>query len=531
MLSSDEKSNEVQKRAMSLAQSTVAMCLSDRQVKRKNKKSETTRMTSEMPRQLAIGLAVHQAVRSKELISLLHGFGMSVDYNRILRVESQIEANVLKQVEENDGVYLPPGIVKGRHVFFAIDNVDFSEDTPDGKRTFHGTAMAVYQRSEDQDPSIDVSVDPTIQGRSIKDLPDSLTSLMECPAPTSKPKCLVNANFSLAVKELPVEIRRQDAAWLIGRNSTRNQDEDPQAVEATDQPNIQPTKITSIPVWSAYKSLVSDPMPTTRVGTPPLVAAPAHEWSTLLTVLMQAQAISVKVVGPARKTVISLDLGLYQPAKKLQMARQDLQNLILTPGELHSVMAVLRSIGAYMDSSGIDTCWTESELYGPSTVKQILGGNHVKRAQTAHLITLQALFRLYQEAFIEDYPNSLPNLTECITQLNDACANNETEAVKEAHGRLVETIESEEVLKKMDEYDREKEKKSPSFKVVRQYMNMVLEMMTFIRAVRNGNWTLHLEALDVLTKYFFAHDMINYSTMIPVYLAEMQLLKESDPDI
>ena len=32
-----------------------------------------------MPQQLAIGLAVRQAVRSKELISLLHGFGMSVD--------------------------------------------------------------------------------------------------------------------------------------------------------------------------------------------------------------------------------------------------------------------------------------------------------------------------------------------------------------------------------------------------------------------------------------------------------------------
>ena len=62
LLSSDEKSNEVQKRAMSLAQSTVAMCLSDRQVKHKNKKSETTRMTSEMPQQPAIGLAIHQAV-------------------------------------------------------------------------------------------------------------------------------------------------------------------------------------------------------------------------------------------------------------------------------------------------------------------------------------------------------------------------------------------------------------------------------------------------------------------------------------
>ena len=110
-------------------------------------KPGVVRLATEMPQQLAIGLAVHQAVRSKELISLIHGFGMSVDYNRVLRVETQIEASVLKRIEQNDGVYLPPNIVLGRHIYFAVDNVDFCEDTPDGKRTFHGTAMAIYQRT------------------------------------------------------------------------------------------------------------------------------------------------------------------------------------------------------------------------------------------------------------------------------------------------------------------------------------------------------------------------------------------------
>lgn len=43
-----------------------------------------------------------------------------------------------------------------------------------------------------------------------------------------------------------------------------------------------------------------------------------------------------------RKTVISLDMGLYQPAKKLQMQSRDLHHLILRPGELHIVMAQLR---------------------------------------------------------------------------------------------------------------------------------------------------------------------------------------------
>ena len=143
LLLAEKKSSEVHKRTMSLTQSTVSMCLTEHQVR--YKKSGVVRLATEMPQQLAIGLAVHQAVRSKELISLLCGFGMSVDYYRVLRVETQIEASVLKRIEQNDGVYIPPDIVVGRHVFFAVDNVDFCEDTPGGKRTFHGTAMAIYQ--------------------------------------------------------------------------------------------------------------------------------------------------------------------------------------------------------------------------------------------------------------------------------------------------------------------------------------------------------------------------------------------------
>ena len=48
-------------------------------------------------------------------------------------------------------MFLPPDIMKGRHVYFAIDNIDFSEDTLDGKRILHGTAMAIYQKVEPQD--------------------------------------------------------------------------------------------------------------------------------------------------------------------------------------------------------------------------------------------------------------------------------------------------------------------------------------------------------------------------------------------
>ena len=58
-----------------------------------------------------------------------------------------------------------------------------------------------------------------------------------------------------------------------------------------------------------------------------------------------------------------------------------------------------------------------------------------------------------------------------------------------------------------------------------------MEMMAFIRAVCTGDWDLHLKTLEVFTKYFFAHDLLWYARMIPLYLAEIDKLEVSDPEI
>ena len=295
------------------------------------------------------------------------------------------------------------------------------------------------------------------------------------------------------------------------------------------RPDKEPCQ-SKVPIWSAYNSLIGRALPVTRVGAPPLIAAPAHEWNTLLTVLKQAQAINVKVVGQQRKTVISLDMGLYIPAKKLQMAREDLSNIILRPGELHIVMAQLKTIGAFIENSGIDMAWVESDIYGPSTVKQILEGNHVKRAEAAHLVTLQSLFNLYQETFLSEVADECKeHLMKLANELEDACSRLEKGEVEEVHKRMVHAVESMDIMKKMDEFD-ERHANNPMLKVFRHYMAMVLEMM-FIRAVRTANWKLHLQALEIFTKYFFAHDRLNYARRIPLYLAEMKSLQNSDPDI
>lgn len=133
-----------------------------------------------------------------------------------------------------------------------------------------------------------------------------------------------------------------DYALLLARNLTRE--------TGSDKVQECGVLLEAVPIWSGYNSLVNDALPVTRVGAPALIAAPAYEWSTLLTVLKQPQGINVTVVGANRKTVVSLDVGLYLPAKKLD----DLKHIILRPGELHIFMAQLRTIGAFIESSGID---------------------------------------------------------------------------------------------------------------------------------------------------------------------------------
>jgi hypothetical protein len=162
--------------------------------------------------------------------------------------------------------------------------------------------------------------------RTLHNIPESMPELLECYEPPKTPTNPVYPHFKLYDEdELPIVVRQQEFAWILGRCAPSS---------LSSQTNQESQELNNkVPVWSAYNSLIHDPLHTTRSATPPLIGFPAHEWSTLLTVLKQAQDISTIVVGADRKTVVTLDLGLYQPAKKLQMDHL-MDHLILRPGTM-----------------------------------------------------------------------------------------------------------------------------------------------------------------------------------------------------
>ena len=96
-----------------------------------------------------------------------------------------------------------------------------------------------------------------------------------------------------------------------------------------------------------------------QVGALPLLPEVAHEWSTMLTVILQASQLSL-VIGKEHPTVITFDMALYKKVVQLLDSRNDLKRTVPRLGELHTVMAALRALATSIETSGIDDAWIAS---------------------------------------------------------------------------------------------------------------------------------------------------------------------------
>ena len=74
------------------------------------------------------------------------------------------------------------------------------------------------------------------------------------------------------------------------------------------------------------------------------------------------------------------------------------------------------------------------------------------------------------------------------------------------------------------------EDNGPLKKFWRSYLEMVPLLLTFIRATREGNWSLHLECIREMLPWYFAYDHLNYARYLPVYLLHMIQLPETHPE-
>ena len=115
---------------------------SDRQINYKSQSTQNVRFhdRTETSFSVELGLMFYKHTRSKH-INLLLDMNLTIDYDKNLKIETNIADAIVKKMEDIDGVYLPPSIQKKCPIYFAVDNCNFQNDTPDG------TVQVVYQNS------------------------------------------------------------------------------------------------------------------------------------------------------------------------------------------------------------------------------------------------------------------------------------------------------------------------------------------------------------------------------------------------
>ncbi len=150
-LETETRTSVVDRLVLTVSQNIMYGFKSNRQVKYKlSRDSSKCKLQHERenPQVLGLALTVHHKTRYKMLMGLLNAHGYCVSHSRTLLIETALANAVVENTKRFQGLYVPPFIKKGSFIYFAADNTDFAEDTPDGKGTLHGTIIAVYQKAD-----------------------------------------------------------------------------------------------------------------------------------------------------------------------------------------------------------------------------------------------------------------------------------------------------------------------------------------------------------------------------------------------
>ena len=94
-----------------------------------------------------------------------------------------------------------------------------------------------------------------------------------------------------------------------------------------------------------------------------------------------------------------MDLQLCAKCFKLQDNESIRYQFLFRLGQLHILFAMLKVIGK--NFSGLDEVFIKADIYGPTTLQQIIKGKHYKRSLEAFSTLYMFLFQLYIKELLE----------------------------------------------------------------------------------------------------------------------------------
>ena len=124
-LNSEKRQHYLDRTVNNVTQIISRSIKSDRQIKYSStsSKSATFHETKETPFSVGLGLLMYKHTRSKKIINILSDMKLAINYDKVLKIETNIAEYVVKTMEECAGVYVSPSLEKHSLVYFATDAI------------------------------------------------------------------------------------------------------------------------------------------------------------------------------------------------------------------------------------------------------------------------------------------------------------------------------------------------------------------------------------------------------------------------
>ena len=423
---------------------------------------------------LYVGIKVHTQTRSKKLVMEMNQLGLSVSYDRILELEKNLACSVCQHAN-TVGLVCPSQLRHGLFTVGALDNLDHNPSSTTATDAFHGTGISLFQFHSETNAGQLQNIGLSLSAETKNyQLPDEYTTV---PAVMLKKECVsvpLNHNDTAAVTQHLAEAKLKDSAWLQ------------HAIGLLEKSQLENNDAMT---WSSYHaSLVDDNIVVPCLSQLMPLFYEKAATAAMVKHGMTVQQKAIQYLNPGQIAVTAFDAPLYALAKFVQWkwpATHGEDKHIVMLGGLHIEMAIWNTVGDYLEGSGWTTALTQANVASTGTADSFLRASHLNRTRHGHQVSVLALYKLQNEAFI-------------------SC----TEGPHE-------TKES---------WRRSMISKYPTFQYWDTILRIELLGLIFVRAHRERNFLLYVDVLEALAPWFFALDHQHNTRWLPIHIHDMKNL-------
>ena len=111
---------------------------------------------------------------------------------------------------------------------------------------------------------------------------------------------------------------------------------------------------------------------------------------------------AVELVNPGQTPVIAMDQPLFALAKQIQWQWPQThgeKKFLIMFGGLHIELAMLKTLGKWLDKSGWTTVMANADVATPGVVESFISAKHITRTRRAHQISCASLYVLQHRAY------------------------------------------------------------------------------------------------------------------------------------